>query len=359
MGKSYKITVIRGDGIGPEIVDEAIKVLDAVSSLKGFELKYDDALMGGIAYDVTGEPLPKETIEKAKSSDAVLFGAIGGNQWDNLPRALRPETGLLSFRKALGVYANLRPVKVYDELVKASTLKEEVVKGVDLLVVRELIGGIYFGEPKGRDGNKAYNTMVYTVPEIERIAHQAFQIAMKRNKKVCSVDKANVLDVSQLWREVVESVAKEYPEVSLSHMYVDNAAMQLIRDPKQFDVILTGNIFGDILSDEASMLSGSIGLLPSASIGDKYGLYEPIHGSAPDIAGMGIANPIATISSASMMLKYALGELEASECIDWAITQALKDGYRTKDMSQYDAKEVCSTSEIGSIIANYVGKCKK
>jgi 3-isopropylmalate dehydrogenase len=357
--KSYKITVIRGDGIGPEIVDEAIKVLDAVSHSKGFELKYDDALLGGIAYDMTGVPLPKETIEKSKSADAVLFGAIGGNQWDTLPRELRPETGLLGLRKELGVYANLRPVKVYNELVQASTLKEEVVKGVDLVVVRELIGGLYFGEPKGRDGDKAFNTMVYTVDEVERIAHKAFKIAMGRNKKVCSVDKANVLDVSQLWRETVEKVATEYPEVTLSHMYVDNAAMQLIRDPKQFDVILTGNIFGDILSDEASMLSGSIGLLPSASIGDKFGLYEPIHGSAPDIAGTGIANPIATIASASMMLRHALGEHEGADCIDWAISQALKDGYRTKDMSQYDAQEICSTSEMGAVIANYVGKCKK
>jgi 3-isopropylmalate dehydrogenase len=359
MTKMHKITVIRGDGIGPEIVDEAIKVLDAVSHSKGFELEYDDALLGGIAYDVTGEPLPKETIEKAHSSDAILFGAIGGEQWDTLPRELRPETGLLKLRKALGVYGNIRPVKVYDELVRASTLKEEVVRGVDLVVVRELIGGIYFGEPRGREDNRAFNTMVYSVEEIERIAHMAFQIAMKRNKKVCSVDKANVLDVSQLWRDTVEKISDEYPEVTLNHMYVDNAAMQLIRNPKQFDVILTGNIFGDILSDEASMLSGSIGLLPSASIGDKFGLYEPIHGSAPDIAGTGMANPIATIASASMMLRYALGEIEAANCIDWAITQALKDGYRTKDMSQYDAQEICSTSEMGSIIANYVGKCKK
>jgi 3-isopropylmalate dehydrogenase len=359
MNRSYKITVIRGDGIGQEIIDEAIKVLDAVGHLKNFELQYEDALMGGAAYDVEGVPLPKSTVEKALNSDAVLFGAIGGEQWDSLPRELRPETGLLEFRKALGVYANIRPAKVYDELINASSLKPEIIKGVDLVVVRELIGGIYFGEPKGREGNRAFNTMVYSEEEIRRIAHTAFKIAMKRDKQVCSIDKANVLDVSQLWREVVADVAKEYPEVSLSNMYVDNAAMQLIRDPKQFDVILTNNIFGDILSDEASMLSGSIGLLPSASIGDKVGLYEPIHGSAPDIAGKGIANPIATIASASMMLRYALGENEAAECIDWAISQALKDGYRTKDLSQYDAKEICSTSEMGSIIANYIGNCKK
>jgi 3-isopropylmalate dehydrogenase len=356
--KTYKIALIKGDGIGPEIIDEAVKVLDAVSSCFEFDFSYDEALMGGCAYDITGDPLPAETVKKALASDAVLFGAIGGEKWDNLSREKRPESGLLRFRKELGVYANLRPAVVYDELINASSLKPEVVKGVDLMVVRELIGGIYFGEPKGRDENKGWNTMVYTREEIERIAHNAFQIAMERSKRVCSIDKANVLDVSQLWREVVEEVAKEYPEVELSHMYVDNAAMQLIRDPKQFDVMLTGNIFGDILSDEASMLSGSIGLLPSASVGAKIGVYEPIHGSAPDIAGQGIANPIATISSASMMLRYALGEVAAADKIDEAIKRALSEGYRTKDLAQYDAKEICSTSEMGSIIANYAAKCK-
>ena len=352
----YKIALIKGDGIGPEIVEEAVKVLDAVSFAEGFELKYTEYLLGGAAIDATGDPAPKETLEGVKQADAVLFGAIGGEKWDNLPREKRPETGLLKLRKELEVFANLRPVTVYDELVNASTLKPEVIKGVDLMVVRELIGGIYFGEPKGNDGQKAFNTMVYTKPEIVRIAHKAFQIAMKRSKRVCSVDKANVLDVSQLWRDTVEEVAKEYPEVTLTHMYVDNAAMQLVRDPKQFDVILTGNIFGDILSDEASMLSGSIGLLPSASIGEKYGLYEPIHGSAPDIAGQGIANPIATIASASMMLRFQLGEVSAADRIDRAIKQTLADGYRTQDLSAFDAKEVCSTSEIGSIIANYASK---
>jgi len=354
--KTYKIALIKGDGIGPEIIDEAVKVLDAVASCHDFYFEYEDALMGGCAYDITGDPLPKETINISLNSDAVLFGAIGGEKWDSLPREKRPESGLLRFRKELGVYANLRPAVVYDELVNASSLKPSVVEGVDLMVVRELIGGIYFGEPKGRDENKGWNTMVYTREEIARIAHQAFKIAMTRSKRVCSIDKANVLDVSQLWREVVEEVAKEYPEVELTHMYVDNAAMQLIRDPRQFDVMLTGNIFGDILSDEASMLSGSIGLLPSASVGSKIGVYEPIHGSAPDIAGQGIANPIATISSASMMLRYALGENEAADKIDNAIKRALKEGYRTKDLAQYDAKEVCSTSEMGSIIANYAAK---
>jgi 3-isopropylmalate dehydrogenase len=357
--KKYNIAVIKGDGIGPEIVDEAVKVLDALSSDYGIEFQYHEYLMGGIAYDVTGDPLPDETIQGAKSADAILFGAIGGEKWDTLPREKRPESGLLRFRKELGVYANLRPATVYDELVNASSLKPEIVKGVDLMVVRELIGGIYFGEPKGWEGDKAYNTMVYTKPEVERIARVAFDIAMKREKKLVSIDKANVLDVSQMWRETVEEIAKEYPEVSLSHMYVDNAAMQLIRDPKQFDVMLTGNIFGDILSDEASMLSGSIGLLPSASKGDKYGLYEPIHGSAPDIAGQGIANPIATIASASMMLRYELGEEAAADCIDNAIKQVLSEGYRTKDLSEFDAKEICSTGEIGSIIADRVGKCKR
>jgi 3-isopropylmalate dehydrogenase len=352
----YKIALIKGDGIGPEIIDEAVKVLDAVASCYEFDFEYEELLMGGCAYDITGDPLPAETVSKSLSSDAVLFGAIGGEKWDGLPREKRPESGLLRFRKELGVYANLRPAVVYDELVNASSLKPEVVQGVDLMVVRELIGGIYFGEPKGRDENRGFNTMVYTRSEIERIAHQAFKIAMKRNKKVCSVDKANVLDVSQLWRDVVTEVAQQYPEVELSHMYVDNAAMQLIRDPKQFDVILTGNIFGDILSDEASMLSGSIGLLPSASVGDKVGVYEPIHGSAPDIAGQGIANPIATISSASMMLRFALGENEAADRIDNAIKQALSEGYRTKDLAAFEAKEVCSTSEMGSIIANYAVK---
>ncbi|QSZ41728.1 3-isopropylmalate dehydrogenase [Sulfurimonas aquatica] len=352
--KNYKITLIKGDGIGPEIIDEAVKVLDAVSSCCGFNLTYDEALMGGIAYDITGDPLPQETITKSLNSDAVLFGAIGGEKWDALPREKRPESGLLRFRKELGVYANLRPAVVYDELINASSLKPEIIKGVDIMVVRELIGGIYFGEPKGRTADKGWNTMVYTREEIVRIAHQAFRIAQKREKRVCSIDKANVLDVSQLWRDVVTEVSAEYPDVELTHMYVDNAAMQLVLNPKQFDVMLTGNIFGDILSDEASMLCGSIGLLPSASVGEKIGVYEPIHGSAPDIAGQGIANPIATIASASMMLRYALGEIEAADKIDYAIKKVLSEGYRTGDLAQFDAKEVCSTSEIGSIIANYI-----
>ena len=356
MSKKYKISIIKGDGIGPEIVDEAIKVLDSVSYACGFSLEYEDYLMGGIAIDVTGKPLPEETVSGVLNSDACLFGAIGGEKWDTLPRDLRPETGLLKFREAMGVYANLRPAIIYDELVNASTLKPEVIEGVDIMVVRELIGGIYFGQPRANDGDKAYNTMVYTKAEIIRIAKQAFELAMKRDRRVCSVDKANVLEVSQLWRDTVEEVAKDYPEVELSHMYVDNAAMQLVRNPKQFDVILTGNIFGDILSDTASMVVGSIGLLPSASTGDKTAIYEPIHGSAPDIAGQGIANPIATIESAGMMLKYSLGEIEAANMIDAAIKKALKDGYRTKDIAAFDAKHVVTTAEMGDVIANNINK---
>lgn len=354
--KSYKIALIRGDGIGPEIITEALKSLTVVSQKCGFELVYSEYLMGGIAVDQTGEPLPKETLEGALNSDAVLFGAIGGYKWDNLPREKRPETGLLALRKGLDAFANLRPVKVYDALVDASTLKREVVRGVDLLVVRELVGGIYFGTPKGRDEGKGFNTMVYTVPEVERIAKVAFEAAMKRNKKVCSVDKANVLDVSQLWRETVERIAKDYPEVELSHMYVDNAAMQLVRDPKQFDVILTGNLFGDILSDEASMISGSIGLLPSSSGGAKSGIYEPIHGSAPDIAGQGKANPLATILSASMMLRFALDQAKAADMIENAVEKALDQGYRTGDIAQFGAKEVLNTSQMGDLIARIISE---
>ncbi len=356
MGKSYKLGVIKGDGIGPEIVDEAINVLDAVATKFGFELSYEEFLLGGAAIDETGVPLPQETINGVKKVDAVLFGAIGGPKWDNLERYLRPESGLLGLRKEMGTFANLRPAIVYDELINASTLKPDVVRGVDIMVVRELTGGIYFGQPREYAEDKAYNTMVYTREEIARIAKVAFDIAMKRDKRVCSVDKANVLEVSQLWREVVEEIAKDYPEVELSHMYVDNAAMQLIREPKQFDVIVTGNIFGDILSDAASMLSGSIGLLPSASTGSKVGLYEPIHGSAPDIAGQGIANPIATIASAAMLLRYELDEVEAADAIDNAIKKVLADGYRTGDIAAFDAKEVVSCTEMGNIIANYISK---
>jgi len=348
--KKYKIAVLKGDGIGPEIVNEAIKVLNAVAEKENFQLEYNEYLLGGSAYDKFQDPCPEETIEGCLNSDGVLFGAIGGYKWDNLPKEKRPESGLLKIRKALGLYANLRPAVIFDELVEASTLKEEVIKGVDLLVVRELTGGIYFGQPREKTQERAYNTMVYTKEEIERIAKIGFEEAMKRRKKVTSVDKANVLEVSELWREVVEEVAKNYPEVELEHMYVDNAAMQLVRNPKQFDVILTGNIFGDILSDESSMVVGSIGLLPSASIGGKVGLFEPIHGSAPDIAGEGIANPIATILSAAMMLDY-LGEINAAEKIRKSIKKVLNMGYRTKDIASFGAKEVVNTEKMGDLIA--------
>ena len=353
--KNYKIAIIKGDGIGNEIVEEAIKVLDAVSSNENFELEYNEYLLGGSAIDVFDNPCPDETIKGCLNSDAILFGAIGGPKWDNLPKEKRPESGLLKLRKSLNLFANIRPAIIFDELVNASSLKPEIIKEVDLVVVRELTGGIYFGEPRYKDDKKAYNTMIYTREEIERIAKVAFEEAKKRNKKVTSVDKANVLEVSELWREVVEDVKKEYPEVELEHMYVDNAAMQLVRNPKQFDVILTSNIFGDILSDEASMIVGSIGLLPSASIGGKVGLFEPIHGSAPDIAGQGIANPIATILSAGMMLDF-LGEHQASKKIKNAIKKVLKEGYRTKDLASFDAKEVVTTSEMGSLIAEYVNQ---
>jgi 3-isopropylmalate dehydrogenase len=352
--KNYNISVIKGDGIGVEIVDEAIKVLDVVGEKFDIKFNYSEYLMGGCAIDATGNPLPQETIDGVLDSDACLFGAIGGPKWDNQPRELRPESGLLRFRKEMGVFANLRPAVVYDELVDASSLKPEIIKGVDIMVVRELIGGIYFGEPKGKTETKGWNTMVYSVYEIERIAHTAFKLAMKRDKRVCSIDKANVLDVSQIWRETTERIALEYPEVTLSHMYVDNCAMQLIANPKQFDVILTGNIFGDILSDEASMLTGSIGLLPSASTGEKTAIYEPIHGSAPDITGLGIANPIATISSASMMLRYSLDEIEAADAIDEAIKKSMADGYRTKDLASFGAVKVLNTQQMGDIIANYL-----
>ncbi|VAY87377.1 3-isopropylmalate dehydrogenase [hydrothermal vent metagenome] len=351
---NYNISLIKGDGIGLEIVDEATKVLNVVGKRFNINFEYKEYLMGGCAIDATGHPLPDETINGVLDSDACLFGAIGGPKWDNMPRELRPESGLLKFRKAMGVFANLRPAIVYDELINASSLKPEVIKDVNIMVVRELIGGIYFGEPKGRTETKGWNTMVYEIHEIQRIAHVAFKLAMKRDKKLCSVDKANVLDVSALWRQTVEKIAKQYPEVELSHMYVDNCAMQLIANPKQFDVILTGNIFGDILSDEASMLSGSIGLLPSASTGELTAIYEPIHGSAPDIAGQNKANPIATISSASMMLRYSLDEIEAANAIDNAIKKAMNDGYRTSDLSAYDCKELVTTSQMGDIIASNI-----
>lgn len=350
-----KIAVLAGDGIGPEIVAEAVKVLKAT----GLTFEFEEALVGGAAYAATGHPLPQSTLELAKASDAVLFGAVGDFRYDHLERALRPEQAILGLRKHMGLFANFRPAICYKELVGASTLRAEVVSGLDLLIVRELTGDIYFGQPRGRrqapDGifagaDEGFDTMRYSKPEVERIAHVAFDAARKRRKKLLSVDKANVLETSQFWRDVMTEVGKQYPDVSLEHMYIDNAAMQLVREPKRLDVVVTGNMFGDILSDEASMLTGSIGMLPSASLNEqKQGLYEPSHGSAPDIAGKGIANPLATILSAAMMLRYSLGHAEVADRIETAVQSVLASGLRTADIAQAGATRA-STREMGDAV---------
>ena len=334
---SHRITLLAGDGIGPEITAVARELLDAVSRRHGFELLYDEQPMGGAAIDATGEPLPPSTLEACREADAVLLAAIGSPQYDSLPREKRPESGLLGLRAGLGLFANLRPVKIIPALAGASSLKPEVIEGVDLLVVRELTGGVYFGTPKGRveaDGHvRAFNTMAYSDFEIDRIARVGFDLAHQRGGRLCSVDKANVLDVSQLWRDRVEAIAADYPGVTLSHMYVDNAAMQLVRAPKQFDVILTSNLFGDILSDEAAMLTGSIGMLPSASLGSSGpGLFEPIHGSAPDIAGQDLANPMAMVLSAAMLLRIGLKQNAAAADLEAAVERTLEAGFRTGDL---------------------------
>ena len=331
------ILLLSGDGIGPEIMHEASRVLDRVNDRFSLGLTVETRLIGGAAIDATGEPLPVETLAEAKQSDAVLLGAVGGPKWDSLSMDKRPEKGLLKIRAGMDLFANLRPALLYPELASASTLKQDVVSGLDLLIVRELIGGIYFGEPRGIEGEPGqrvgFNTDRYSESEIERIGRIAFDAAMAREKRLCSVDKANVLEVTVLWREVIERLGTEYPEVELSHMYVDNAAMQLVRQPKQFDVMVTGNLFGDILSDAAAMLTGSIGMLPSASLNrQKQGLYEPCHGSAPDIAGQDIANPLATILSVSMMLFHSLGTPKAAAAIEEAVKNVLASGYRTKDI---------------------------
>ena len=334
---SYRITLLPGDGIGPEITAVTRQLLDAVSRRHGFELVYDEQPMGGTAIDATGDPLPASTLEACKGADAVLLAAIGSPQYDSLPREKRPETGLLGLRAGLGLFANLRPVKIIPALVDASSLKREVIEGVDLMVVRELTGGVYFGTPKGRveaDGHvRAFNTMAYSDYEIDRIAKVGFDLAVARGGRLCSVDKANVLDVSQLWRDRVEAIHADYPAVELSHMYVDNAAMQLVRSPKQFDVLLTSNLFGDILSDEAAMLTGSIGMLPSASLGSGGpGLFEPIHGSAPDIARQDKANPMAMVLSAAMLLRVGLQQGAAAADLEGAVDRVLDAGYRTGDL---------------------------
>ncbi|WP_111641981.1 3-isopropylmalate dehydrogenase [Marinimicrobium alkaliphilum] len=354
------ILVLPGDGIGPEIVAEAQKVLTRVNDTHNLGLTFEEDLMGGCAIDKHGVPLADETLARARNADAILLGAVGGPKWDKLDRAIRPEKGLLKMRSELVLYANLRPALLYPQLVEASSLKPEVVSGLDILIVRELAGGIYFGEPRGirtldNGEREGYNTYKYSESEIERIGRSAFEMARKRNGKLCSVDKANVLEATMLWREVMDRLAPEYPDVELSHMYVDNAAMQLVRAPKQFDVIVTGNMFGDILSDAAAMLTGSIGMLPSASLDkDGRGMYEPCHGSAPDIAGQGIANPLATILSGAMMLRYSLGMPEAAEAIEAAVGKVLDQGYRTADIHTEGTRRV-STSEMGDAVLAALG----
>ncbi len=349
-----KIAVLPGDGIGPEIVGQAVRILEALRK-GGLKIEVEQAPIGGAGYDAAGDPLPESTLALARAADAVLLGAVGGPKYDQLPRAVRPEQGLLRIRKELGLFANLRPAVLYEELAQASTLKAEVVAGLDIVIVRELTGDIYFGQPRGRrqtDGGEreGFDTMRYSEPEIRRIARVAFGIARKRGRRLCSVDKANVLDTSILWREVVADVAGEFSDVELSHMYVDNAAMQLVRAPKQFDVMLTGNMFGDILSDEASMLTGSIGMLPSASLdaGNK-GLYEPIHGSAPDIAGKGVANPLATILSVAMMMRHTFEDESSAARIETAVRAVLRQGLRTADIAQPGTRKV-GTAEMGNAV---------
>ena len=349
-----KIAILPGDGIGPEIINQAKRVLQTLRS-DGLSLEWELGAIGGAGYESSKDPLPEDTINLTKAADAVLLGAVGGPKYDSLPRAMRPEQGLLRIRKELGLFANLRPAVVFPELASASSLKSELVEGLDLMILRELTGDIYFGQPRGRrqtesGEDEGFDTMRYSVSEIDRIARVAFDIAQKRNGKLCSVDKANVLDTSILWREVVTKISEEYPTVELTHMYVDNAAMQLVREPKQFDVILTGNIFGDILSDEASMLTGSIGMLPSASMDvNRKGLFEPIHGSAPDISGKNLANPLATILSVSMMLKYTFNEVEASQRVESAVKSVLSQGFRTPDIYQAGSKRV-GTQEMGDAV---------
>lgn len=353
----YKIGVLPGDGIGVEIVPEAIKVLKAIGQKYGHSFEFTEGKIGGAAIDAVGVPLPEETLQLCHNSDAVLLGAIGGPKWDTLPVHLRPEAGaLLPLRKALGLYANLRPATLYNALLDASTLKREVIEGTDIMVIRELTGGLYFGEKKREmtaAGQIAVDTLVYSTEEIERIARLGFEIAMKRKKVLHSVDKANVLESSRLWRETVTALAKEYPQVELIHMYVDNCAMQLVRWPKQFDVIVTENMFGDILTDQASMLTGSIGMLPSASLGGKVGLFEPSHGSAPDIAGQKKANPLATILSAAMMLRYAFDLQEEAGVIEEAVVKVLDLGYRTPDIMEDGGKPV-NTEEMGDRVVEQI-----
>ena len=355
---TLKIAVLSGDGIGQEVTPEAQKVLQVVAKATGAGFEFEPALVGGAAIDAAGTPLPEATLRLCKQSDAILFGAVGGPKWDNAPQEQRPERGLLALRKVLDLFANLRPAKCFPMLVDASPLKRSVVEGTDLMVIRELTGGLYFGEPRGREqlaggGERAVNTMSYTTHEIERVARAAFDVAMKRKKRLTSVDKSNVLVVSQLWREVVNRVAKEYPAVALDHVLVDNCAMALVHKPTQFDTIVTENTFGDILSDEAAILAGSMGMLPSASLGDAGALYEPVHGTAPDIAGQGVANPIAAILSAAMLLRYSCDRGQDADRIEAAVLRVLEQGYRTRDIHGEGMKLV-GTTEMGDLIARNV-----
>lgn len=357
-----KIAVLPGDGIGPEVVREGSQLLSQVASLNGFRVEFEEGLVGGASIDAYGKPLTDSVLKLAKESDAVLLGAMGGPKWDGLDYSIRPERALLALRQELGLFANLRPVRLFSALASASTLRREIVEGTDLLVVRELIGGIYFGQPKGvtrlPDGTeRGVNTEVYTTPEIERIAHVAFKAARKRRQRVTSVDKANVLEATELWRKVVTRIHKEngYADVALEHMLVDNCAMQLIRDPKQFDVIVTTNLFGDILSDEAAMLTGSIGMLPSASLGGKVGMYEPVHGTAPDIVGKDMANPLATILTVALMLRHSLDQGQAADRIEKAVEAVLDEGYRTADIQEKDCRLV-GCKEMGRLVRKKIEK---
>ncbi len=350
-----KILILPGDGIGPEIIAEAVKVLECLRSELDVAMELEQALVGGAAYDETGRPLPEETLELAKTADAVLLGAVGGPKWESLEMEFRPEKGLLGLRSGLDLFANLRPAILYPRLAQASTLRPDVVAGLDMLIVRELTGGIYFGRPRGvrtlEDGQReGFNTLVYNEEQIRRIGHVAFQLARKRTRRVCSVDKANVLESTALWREIMTDLGRDYPDVALSHMYVDNAAMQLVRAPKQFDVVVTTNLFGDILSDCAAMLTGSIGMLPSASLNaEGKGMYEPIHGSAPDIAGQGTANPLATILSVAMMLRYTLGMPDEAACVEAAVGAVLDQGLRTPDLHSEGTEKV-GTVQMGDAV---------
>jgi len=357
---THKIALLGGDGIGQEVTPEARRVLEVVGKATGVSFEFEPALIGGAAIDAAGEPLPPSTLKLCEESDAILFGAVGGPKWDHLPQEQKPERGLLGLRKELDLFANLRPARCFAMLVDASPLKRSVVEGTDIMVIRELTGGLYFGEPRGREefadgGARAVNTMAYTSREIERVARAAFDVAMKRKKRLASVDKANVLVVSQLWREVVTRVAKDYPQVQLEHVLVDNCAMALVHKPTHFDTIVTENTFGDILSDEAAILAGSMGMLPSASLGGSGGLYEPVHGTAPDIAGQGLANPIAAILSAAMLLRYSLNKGADADRIDAAVLRVLEDGHRTRDIVGAGVK-ICGTREMGDLISTEVEK---